>query len=62
MKKIAAAACISVLSSPALAGGYPDLNVEPPVIVQDATASSAPSAMTVLLLTTLVVFGAAASQ
>ncbi len=63
MKKLVLAAALSAaLGQPTLAGGLSDPVVTPVTIAEDAAASSAPSAMLVLMLTTLIVFTNAATS
>lgn len=63
MKNIALATTFAILATTgAHAGGYSDPVVEPMIIQEAAVADSKPSATLVLLLSTLVVFGAAAGQ
>lgn len=62
MKRIAASLVFVVAAGTAQADGMSDPIVEPAVIAEAATASSAPSAGFILGLMTLVVFGTAAAN
>lgn len=62
MKRIAASLALVVAAGVAQADGLSDPIVEPTVIADAATDSSAPSAGFILGLMTLVVFGTAAAN
>ncbi|MCT4557948.1 MAG: hypothetical protein N4A61_07800 [Pelagimonas sp.] len=62
MRKMFLGLTFAAVASAAQAGGYSEPKVTPPVVAQAAQESSAPSANLVIILSTLIVFGAAAGQ
>lgn len=63
MKTIASAALVAAAATTASqAGTYSEPELEPVVILEDATESSAPSAPLVLALATVIVMGTALGQ